>query len=93
MLVGLVIGVDAPEGSKDFGDPFFDDFGPQAAAASSVQRASGLAGHASSLLAGATGEPITSPAQLKGAVHRLFRKLNMGSIGLPVFLVAVSPLP
>ena len=73
--------------TKDFDDPFFEDFGPPSA----VQHASGLAGHASSLLAGATGDPITTPAQLKGSVHRLFRKLNMGSIGLPVFLVAVLP--
>ena len=73
--------------TKDFDDPFFEDFGPPSAA----QHASGLAAHASSLLAGATGDPISSPAQLKGSVHRLFRKLNMGSIGLPVFLVAVLP--
>ena len=106
VLVGLVIGVDVPEGAKDFDDPFFDDFGPVSAAAqqhlhteeypvhssgSHRSSSSGLA-YFSSLLAGstaATGEPILTPAQLKGSVHKVFDKLNMGSIGLPVFLVAV----
>merc|ERR1740115_488105 len=57
----------------------------------SHRSSSGLA-YFSSLLAGstaATGDPILTPAQLKGSVHKVFDKLNMGSIGLPVFLVAV----
>ena len=99
VFVTLVVGVDTPEGAKDFDDPFFEDFGPVNAAArslhteeypvhSSGHHSSGLA-YVSNLLAGATGDPILTPAQLKGSVHKVYNKLNMGSIGLPVFLVAV----
>merc|ERR1740133_195891 len=82
VLVGLVIGVDVPEGAKDFDDPFFDDFGPVSAAAQhlhteeypvhssgSHRSSSGLA-YFSSLLAGA--------AAALPAVHEQGRLLRLG---------------